>query len=97
MKYQSREVVTDLDMHVANDIVDWIDTRANTETDWLENSVSYELDHLACGIQSGIKGTVHAMSVLYDDHFNDGCGFLSFMPSTQLIEQLSFGILEFCC
>ena len=34
------------------------------------------VDQLACGMQSGIEGTVHAMSALYDDHSNDGWGFL---------------------
>ena len=27
-------------------------------------------------MQSGIEGAVHAMSALYDDHSNDGWGFL---------------------
>ena len=34
------------------------------------------LDQLACGMQSGIEGAVHAMSALYDDHSNNGWGFL---------------------
>ena len=34
------------------------------------------VDQLACGMQSGIEGAVHAMSALYDDHSNDGWGFL---------------------
>ena len=34
------------------------------------------MDQLACGMQSGIEGAVHAMSALYDDHSNDGWGFL---------------------
>ena len=34
------------------------------------------MNQLACGMQSGIEGAVHAMSALYDDHSNDGWGFL---------------------
>ena len=33
------------------------------------------VDQLACRMQSGIEGAVHAMSALYDDHPNDGWGF----------------------
>ena len=34
------------------------------------------VDQIACGMQSGIEGAIHAMSALYDDHSNDGWGFL---------------------
>ena len=34
------------------------------------------VDQLAFGMQSGIEGAIHAMSTLYDDHSNDGWGFL---------------------
>ena len=34
------------------------------------------MDQLACGMQSGIEGAVHAISALYDDHFSDGWEFL---------------------
>ena len=34
------------------------------------------VDQLACGMQLGIEGAIHAMSALYDDHSNDGWGFL---------------------
>ena len=33
-------------------------------------------EQLACGMQSGIEGAVHAMSALYSDHSDDGWGFL---------------------
>ena len=34
------------------------------------------MDQLACGMQLGIEGAAHAMLALYDDHSNDGWGFL---------------------
>ena len=34
------------------------------------------VDQLACGMQSGIEGAIQAISALYDDHSNDGWGFL---------------------
>ena len=44
-------------------------------TGWEAQSAS-GVDQLACGMQSGIEGAIHAMSALYDDHSNDGWGFL---------------------
>ena len=40
-------------------------------TGW-ETQSACGVDQLACGMQSGIEGAVHAMSALYDDHSNDG-------------------------
>ena len=34
------------------------------------------VDQLACWMQLGIEGAIHAMSALYDDHSNDGLDFL---------------------
>ena len=34
------------------------------------------MDQLACGMQCGIKRAINATSALYDDHSNDGWGFL---------------------
>ena len=41
------------------------------------------MDQLACGMQSGIEGAIHAILALYDDHSNDGWGFL-LMDAVQL-------------
>ena len=41
-----------------------------------EAQSAYGVDQLACGMQSGIGGAIHAISALYDDHSNDGWGFL---------------------
>ena len=44
-------------------------------TGW-EAQSAHGVDQLACGMQSGIEGAIHAMSALYDNHSNDGWGFL---------------------
>ena len=51
-------------------------TKANSLVTGWEAQSACNVDQLACGMQSGIEGAVHAMSALYDDHSKEGWGFL---------------------
>ena len=44
-----------------------------TKTD-LEETCS--TDQLACGLEAGVEGAIHALSDLFDDNKEDGCGML---------------------
>ena len=34
-------------------------------------------DQLACGLKAGVEGAIHALSDVFDDNNEDGCGLLS--------------------
>ena len=33
-------------------------------------------DQLACGLKAGVEGAIHALSDVFDDNKEDGCGML---------------------
>ena len=41
-------------------------------------------DQLACGLKAGVEGAIHALSDVFDDNKEDGCGMLLIDASTAL-------------
>ena len=56
-------------------------------------------DQLACGLEAGVEGAIHALSDVFDDNKEDGCDMLLMVtcciPHRSIVKQRC-GMLEFC-
>ena len=58
-----------------------------TKTDLEE---TFSTDQLACGLKIGVEGAIHALSDVFDDNKEDGCGML-LMDATNAFNSLNRG------